>query len=71
MKKIHNLQLKEYHTEKNDLFLKKRLCWFSTKLFVVNAQIFVYNCEFGKRKKKSQTLSHFENASTIQKRTIF
>ena len=43
-------------------------CLFTTpsvKLFVVNVQMFVY------KKQKSQTLSHFENESTFQKRTTF
>ena len=50
-------------------------CLFTTssvKLFVVNVQIFVYNCVFQKKEKQhSQNLSHFENESTFQKRTTF
>ena len=50
-------------------------CLFTTssvKLFVVNVQIFVYNCVFWKKEKQhSQNLSHFENESTFQKRTTF
>ena len=50
-------------------------CLFTTssvKLFVVNVQIFVYNCVFRKKEKQhSQNLSHFENESTFQKRTTF
>ena len=51
----------------------KALCIFrclfttsSVKLFVVNVQIFVYNCVFPKKDKQhSQNLSHFENESTF------
>ena len=50
-------------------------CLFTTssvKLFVVNVQIFVYNCVFWKKEKQhSQNLSHFENESTFRKRTPF
>ena len=35
-------------------------------------QIFVYNCVFWKKEKQhSQNLLHFENESTLQKRTTF
>ena len=44
-------------------------CVFTTpsvKLFVVNVQIFVYNCVFWKKEKQhSQNLSHFEYESTF------
>ena len=54
----------------------------SVKLFVVTVQIFVYNLSFtivffGKRKKNSRNLSHFqkyshfENESAFRKRTTF
>ena len=41
----------------------------SVKLFVVNVQIFVYNCVFWKKEQQqSQNLSHFENESTFRKK---
>ena len=50
-------------------------CLFTTssvKLFVVIVQMFVYRCVFQKKEKQhSPNLSHFENESTIQKRTTF
>ena len=62
-------------TETNLKALNIFRCLFTTsslKLFVVNVQIFVYNCVFWKKEKQhSQNLSHFENESTFRKRTTF
>ena len=44
--------------------------FISVKLFLVNVQIFVYNCVFWKKEKQhSRNLSHFEIERTFWKRT--
>ena len=62
-------------TETNSKALYIFRCLFTTssvKLFVVNVQIFVYNCVFWKKEKQhSRNLSHFENESAFRNRNTF